>query len=156
MANEELIQTVEGYLAELLATEPADFLVSIRVKPTNNIKVFIDSDGGLPIEKCTKYNRALYNTIEESGMFPDGNFSLEVSSPGIDEPLKSDRQYQKNIGRTVAVTTSDDVVQEGKMIAVTETEISLEYTEGKGKKAETKVITIPLENIKSTIVQIQF
>eukprot|EP01030_Chromulinospumella_sphaerica_P010751 gene10751-10558_t len=46
--------------------------------------------------------------MEAEEMFPDGDFSLEVSSPGVDEPLNQMRQYKKNIGRKVAVTLTDD------------------------------------------------
>jgi ribosome maturation factor RimP len=69
--------------------------VEVRVKPTNNIKVFIDADEGMPLSALADYNRKLYKQLEESGMYPDGNYSLEVSSPGLDEPLKKSRQYKK-------------------------------------------------------------
>ena len=72
-------------------------MVEVRIKPTNNIKVYIDGDQGVSIEKLVNYNRKLYKKIEEDGMYPNGDFSLEVSSPGLDEPLKMHRQYQKNI-----------------------------------------------------------
>ena len=83
------------------------FLVEIKIKPTNNIKLFLDADSGMSIEKCIHVNRALYKKIEESGLFPNGDFSLEVSSPGVDEPLKLHRQYIKNIGRSVEATLTD-------------------------------------------------
>ncbi|MDB5192285.1 MAG: ribosome maturation factor [Segetibacter sp.] len=156
MENTTIIQTVEELLNELLATEPEDFLVSVKVRPTNNIKVNLDSDNGISIEKCVRYNRALYKKIEEKAIFEEGNFSLELSSPGLDEPLKMHRQYVKNIGRNVEVTLLDSSVTEGKLVEVTETEITLEVIEGKGKKAETKQVVLPLENIKTTTVQIQF
>lgn len=156
MEKETLIQVVEGHLAELMAEHPSDFLVSVKVKPTNNIKIYLDADEGISIDKCIRYNRALYRRIEESGMFPDGNFSLEVSSPGIDEPLKLHRQYKKNVGRLVEVTMVDGSFQEGKLVDVTENDITIEYTTGKGKKAETHQLPIPFDNIKSTIIQIQF
>ncbi len=156
MANETIIQTVEGFLQELLNVLPGDFLVSIRVKPTNNIKVFIDADEGMSIEKCVRYNRALYKKLEESGMFSDGNFSLEISSPGVDQPLTLLRQYVKNKGRNVEVTFNDGTQKEGKLLEVTETDIIIEQVTGKGKKAETKQFVIPFENIKTTTVQVQF
>src|SRR5436189_1396716 len=93
------IQAIESLIGELLSETEDTFLVSVRIKPTNNIKVFLDADTGLSIDRCVKINRALYRIIEEKGWYPDGNFSLEVSSPGIDEPLKMIRQYQKNMGR---------------------------------------------------------
>src|SRR3954471_15439562 len=80
------------------------FIVNVKVKPVNNIKVYLDADSGFSIEKCSSVNRRLYARIEEEQMFPDGDFSLEVSSPGVDEPLMQMRQYKKNIGRTVTVT----------------------------------------------------
>ena len=120
-------------LNSILAEEPEYFLVSIRIKPTNNIKVFIDGDNGIAIEKCVRFNRKLYKLIEETGMFPEGEFSLELSSPGVDEPLKMHRQYPKNIGREVEVLFTDDTTKQGKMLAVTEADITIEYTEGKNK-----------------------
>lgn len=156
MANEAAIQEIEKMLEAVLAEEPAYFPVSIRIKPTNNIKVFIDGDNGITIEKCVRFNRALYKRIEESGMYPDGDFSLEVSSPGIDEPLKLHRQYTKNIGREVEVSFTDGSTKEGKLVSVAEADIIIEHTEGKGKKAVTQQLVIPFENIKSTTVQIKF
>ena len=143
-------------MGEILAEEPEYFLVSLRIKPTNNIKVFIDGDQGIAIDKCVRFNRKLYKLIEESGMYPEGEFSLELSSPGLDEPLKMHRQYVKNIGRNIEISFLDDTKKEGKLLSVTETDLIIEHTEGKGKKAVTQQLVVPFENIKSTIVQIKF
>ncbi len=43
--NETIIQTIEKMMSDLLLEENGDFLVSVKIKPTNNIKIFIDSDG---------------------------------------------------------------------------------------------------------------
>ena len=156
--NDTPLQTIEKMINDLLAAEKGDFLVSLKIKPTNNIKIFVDSDGegGMSIDKCVRYNRALYKKIEEDALFPDGNFSLEVSSPGIGEPLLLTRQYHKNKGRLIEVTFTDDTVKEGKLLEVTENDIIIEQTTGKGKKAETHQFVIPFGNIKTTTVQIQF
>lgn len=132
------------------------FLVNIFIKPTHNIKIFLDSDNGLSIETCIRINRALYKKIEEGALFPDGNFSLEISSPGVDEPLKLHRQYQKNVGRNVEVTLTDGSIKTGLLTAVTETAVSLSFTEGKGKKAEQKNIDLLFSSIKQTKVLISF
>jgi ribosome maturation factor RimP len=156
MANEAAVQQIEKLVNELLADEPEYFCVSIRIKPTNNIKVFIDGDLGLAIEKCVRFNRKLYKLIEESAIYPEGEYSLELSSPGLEEPLKMHRQYVKNIGRFVDVVFLDDTQKEGKLLAVTQEDIIIEHTEGKGKKAVTQQLVIPFNNIKSTTVQIKF
>lgn len=156
MANDTFIAEIESLIKDLLAAEPEDFLVSVKVKPTNNIKIFLDSDQGISIEKCVKYNRKLYAQIEEKAVFPDGNFSLEISSPGIDEPLKLHRQYVKNKGRNILITFNDASQKEGKLVEVTETDIIIEQTTGKGKKAEAAQHIIPINNIKTAVVQVKF
>ena len=156
MEPNEVIEKIKGIIEELLQEEPSYFCVEIKIKPTNNIKVFLDGDNGLPIEKCTFLNRKLYRVIEEEAWFPEGDFSLEVSSPGVDEPLLLKRQYTKNIGRKVLVTLLDGSEKEGTLTAVGENDITIEWTEGKGKKAVQQQLQIIFEHIKSTIVQIQF
>jgi len=156
MQANQIIDLVNPILEQLLKEEPSYFCVQIKVKPTNNIKIFLDGDQGLPIEKCTFINRKLYRIMEEAAWFPEVDFSLEVSSPGIDEPLVLNRQYVKNIGRKVEVTFLDDTMKEGLLKLVTEKDILIEWTEGKGKKAVVQELLIPFEQIKTTIVQIQF
>ncbi|MEO7984718.1 MAG: ribosome maturation factor [Bacteroidota bacterium] len=150
------IQELERRVIGLIASEPNVFLVEIRIKPVNNIKVFIDGDQGVSIEKLVQYNRRLYRQLEEENFYPTGDFSLEVSSPGLDEPLKLHRQYLKNIGRFVEVVDSEGTKTEGKLISATATGILIEETKGKGKKLETVQHTISFDNIKTTKIQIKF
>lgn len=140
----------------MLANDPAYFLVEIRIKPTNNVKLFLDGDQGVTIEKCISWNRALYKKIEEENLFPNGDFSLEVSSPGVDEPLKLFRQYKKNIGRTVEVILKEGNKVTGKMIDVTEDAITVEETKGKNKKKEVIQHVFLFDQIKSTKIQTVF
>lgn len=140
----------------ILGDDPSHFLVEIRIKPTNNVKVFLDGDNGITIEKCIAINRALYKQLEGSGIFPNDDFSLEVSSPGLDEPLKSDRQYRKNVGRKVEVLLKDGVKLEGKLTEVRDASILVEEIKGKNKKQEIILHEILMENIKSTKIQIVF
>lgn len=156
MSEGMITEQVEAFVDEVLAAAPSYFKVKFKVKPTNNYKVYIDGDQGITIDQCIKFNRALYKKIEDAGLHPDGNFSLEVSSPGVDEPLQNIRQYRKNIGRKVEVTLSEERKLEGVLKEVREKDILIEETKGKGKKAVTEVIALPLQEIIKTIVQIQF
>jgi ribosome maturation factor RimP len=156
MTNDTSIQGIEALINRLLVDMEDVFLVSVRIKPTNNIKVFLDADMGLNIDRCVKINRAMYRVMEEEAWYPDGNFSLEVSSPGIDEPLKTLRQYKKNIARQVEVLLVDDTRLAGKLLAADEQAIQIEYTEGKNKKAVTVIKELPFVEIKQTVVQIVF
>lgn len=150
----EVLDKIRAYLEPLL--EGSDmFVVNLRIKPTNNIKVFLDADTGLSIDKSARVNRKLYALIEENGLFPDGDFSLEVSSPGVDEPLTSVRQYKKNIGRTVAVTPAAEGADiTGVLKTVTEDGIVLEVALPKKKESTTQ--EIPFTDIKKIVVQIVF
>jgi len=156
MNTDPQIKAIEQKVTELISAEPELFLVEVKVKPTNNIKVYIDGDQGVSIEKLVNYNRKLYKQIEEEAMYPNGDFSLEVSSPGLDEPLKMHRQYQKSIGRFAEITDIEGQKREGKLVGVGEKEIMLEETKGKGKKQEVVTHTISFEQIKSTKIQIKF
>ncbi len=150
----EIIEKIYSLLEPLL--EGTDiFIVSIKVKPVNNLKVFLDSDSGFSIDKCTSVNRRLYAQIEELNIFPDGDFSLEVSSPGVDEPLQQMRQYRKNIGRKVTITTDEGVDKTGILKDVTDEEITLEIKPAKQKESLI-IAQIPFSKIKKTVVQIIF
>jgi len=133
------------------------FIVNLKIKPVNNIKLYIDADSGLSIQKSADVNRKLYAQIEAAGLFPDGDFSLEVSSPGIDEPLAGVRQYRKNTGRTLLVAQEEGPELLGVLKAVSDDGggITLEVRPNP-KKKETTEITIPFSNIKKAIVQISF
>ena len=156
MDQTSLIKTLESRTLHLIEAEKDLFLVDVRIKPTNNIKIYIDGDQGVSVDKLVSYNRKLYRQLEEEGLFPNGDFSLELSSPGLDEPLKLHRQYVKNIGRPVEVVLVEGAKLEGTLKAVTADEIEIETIKGKGKKAVTELQAIPFTTIKTTKVQIKF
>lgn len=130
------------------------FIVNVKIKPTNNIKLYLDADSGLSVGKSAEINRKLYKLIEAEAMYPDGDFSLEVSSPGVDEPLLSDRQYKKNIGRSVLITPNEGKDILGLLKEVLEDKLVLEVKVP--KKKEITMVEVPLTDIKKTVVQITF
>ena len=150
------LKKIEDFVAGITSQSETIFPVEIKISPANDIKVFLDADDGITIEKCTSINIALYKYIEESELFPDGNFSLEVSSPGVDEPLKLLRQYKKNIGRRVEVLLNDGTKAEGKLLNLTDYEIVIEEKTGKVNKTTIKTTTILFNQIKHTKVLITF
>ncbi len=163
MDKETQIESIRKMIEEILVEEPVYFLVDLRIKPINNIKVFLDGDAGITIEKCVRINRKLYKLIEEAGLYPAGDFSLEVSSAGLDEPLKSMRQFKKNIGRAVEIQFLDGSLKEGVLLEVNEEGLVLEEATGKPsngkhqtKKKEISSHSYLFNNIKSTKIQVVF
>lgn len=150
----DLVQKIENYLLPLI--EGTDiFIVKIAVKPINNIKIFLDADDGFPISKSTSINKKLRRQIDEDGLFPEGDYSLEVSSPGIDEPLVFKRQYLKNIGRKIEVTCNNGNIIEGTLTTVSDEDISVDVLLNPKKKDLTPT-TIAFTEINKSVIQITF
>ena len=150
------IQAIEQKVMALIDPDPENFLVEVKIRPGNNIKIFVDSDRGMSIDKLAQYNRRLYRQIEESGLFPNNDFSLEISSPGLDEPLRLSRQYLKNIGRYVEVLLKNGIKKEGKLISATDKDIVIEEEKGNKKKKEVILHSLSYDDIKTTKIQIKW
>lgn len=157
MSKEEQI---EGWIQEILS-ETDCFMISSKLGADANYKFFIDSDTGFSLEKSVKINRALRSKIDDEGLFPEGNYSLEISSPGTDEPIVMIRQYKKNMGRLLAIVTKDDKKMEGRLKEIKEDELILEV-KGKNSKGlpsdklPTKMINMNINNIETATVQVEF
>lgn len=135
------------------------FLFEIQLSNKKFLEIIIDSDTGVTFEKCQKLSRHVENWLDTEGVLGD-DYTLEVSSPGLSRPLKFQRQYTKNIGRTLEVIKTDGNKVEGVLQAVDSEKITLSAEEirkeGKKKIKETIQTEIPFTNIKSATVKIVF
>jgi ribosome maturation factor RimP len=98
------------------------FLVDVAVSPGNRITVLADSMKGITIEECI----AVHRFIESKFNRDTEDYELEVSSPGLDNPLKQPVQFQKNLGRWLDVVTYDGLKTTGKLVMAEEKSITLE------------------------------
>ena len=80
------------------------FIIDITVSSSNQIKVILDADSGLSIDKCVEISRYIERNFDRD----EEDFTLSVSSAGVDEGLKLPRQYKKNIGRELRVQLKGD------------------------------------------------
>lgn len=64
------------------------------------LRAYIDKDGGITIDDCVDVSRQLSDKLDEDD-FIDGEYILEVSSPGLGRTLKRDRDFENSIGREV-------------------------------------------------------
>lgn len=69
----------------------------------NLLRVFIDKDGGVTVSDCENLSRQLSAVLDVNDLLKNA-YVLEVSSPGIDRPLRTDHDYQRSVGRTVRIT----------------------------------------------------
>jgi len=152
----EFAEEIKNIITRKLA-DPSQFLVDVIVKGHKGPKkvlIIIDSDKGVTIDDCANLSREISKAFDDLQLFDD-SYMLEVSTPGLDQPLRLARQYYKNIGRRVKVVTHQQAV-EGKLIEVGEEKIKLEQEIGAGKHKETKIIELSFLEIDKTFVLVSF
>jgi ribosome maturation factor RimP len=145
-------------LAQNCLVDESQFLIEVIISSKagpRRVLVILDGDKGVTIETCAKVSRALSVALDESGLMDD-NYTLEVTTPGLDHPLKLKRQYYKNVGRGFKVHTKDKALVQGKLMEADEQRIVLRQEVGLGKKAEIKTVEIPFEQIEKAFVMVSF
>ncbi len=133
------------------------FIVDYRILPKNRIVLLLDGDQGVGIDECAKVSRHISHRMEEENVI-EGAHTLEVSSPGVDHPLKFQRQYPQHIGRTLAVRLNDGKEYEGKLLKVEGENISIEakIKEKGKKKVNLEEMNFALNDIKEAKIKIIF
>lgn len=93
-------------IIEAILTEMAIDLVDLEVhgrKGNLVIRIYADEAGGISLARCTSASRAISARLEQINLIP-GQYTLELSSPGTDRPLKTEKDFIRHQGRKVAVT----------------------------------------------------
>src|SRR5690606_4151329 len=101
------------------------YVVDISIKPSKvmqKIVILLDKDEGITIDECASVSRRLAAALEAEEII-EGSYNLEVSSPGLDQPLRLPRQYKKNLGRELKVTLNGGEVITGKLTVAEEDHI---------------------------------
>lgn len=130
-----------------------DVIVSSRKGP-NKVLVIVDGDKGVTIDDCATLSRKLSQAMDDRNLLGE-NYVLEVSTPGLDQPLKLKRQYKKNIGRGLKVKLHDTIL-EGILSDVTDDAIVLTQRAKDKKVKEENAITVPFGEIDKAFVTISF
>lgn len=150
---DEIKNIVEGKL-----TGTNQFLVDVIVKGhkgPQKVLVVIDSDKGVTIDECADLSRELSKAFDDTQLFTH-SYMLEVSTPGLDQPLRLKRQYLKNVGRGVKIVKREQQLIEGKLIEVTDELLKVEQEVQVGKTKEKVMVEVPFSDIDKTFVLISF
>jgi len=151
-------EKIKNLVNDAVSQNPELFITALDFLSDNKIYVEVDGDHGIPLKECVRISRAVEHNLDRD----EEDFSLEVTSPDVSNPLKNRRQYTKNINRVLNVKLQDNSAIEGVLINVTENEIKLEWKArepkpvGKGKITVVKNTTIPFINILEAKVKIIF
>jgi len=125
------------------------YLVEVKVnKHSSKVEVYIDGDQGVSFGICRKVSRAIEAHLDESN-YNDGKYTLDVSSPGLSNPLRMNRQYVKNIGREIKVDTITGEVVKGELRSVDAGKIVIFTSKKKKKELIEKDIELLFEEIKT-------
>ena len=119
------------------------------------LRVFIDSDTGVDIEECGTLSERLGEKLDEIDPIPH-NYFLEVSSPGAERPLKNESDFQKAIGKNVAIKTYEPIDGEkefeGELTSFDGDLVKLSVK----VKTRTKEVTIPYEKVAKARLAVTF
>ena len=145
-------------LAQENLTNESHFLVDVIIsanKGPRKVLILVDGDEGINIDDCAALSRKVGFQLEEDDTIED-KYTLEVSSTGVDFPLTLNRQYKKNVGRGLKITTSDNNVISGNLLSVNDDIIIIDKEIKKGKKKEYEKVEMPFSDISKAIVQVSF
>ncbi len=151
----EFRKKVEALLNVFLEGRSDLFLIDLKVSAGNDITVILDGDQGVSIQDCLDASRSIENNLDRE----EEDFSLQVMSSGVSEPLALPRQYN---GRTLEITLNSDEKLEGELKEADEEKITItrKYRKpkevGKGKVDVVEDVKIPYTDIKKAIVVIKF
>ncbi|MDA0986344.1 MAG: hypothetical protein O3A55_01850 [Bacteroidetes bacterium] len=133
---------------EKLISETDYFLVDLIIRGDKSyrvIEVYIDTEKGITIDECSKIGIEIQSVLNKN--YP-WQYRLEVSSPGLDKPLKDIRQYKRHIGKNIKISFEEyklEKIEIGEIKDVKENNIILEKNNSQ--------LEIELPKIKSAIIQ---
>ncbi len=154
MSETGVEKVVRELVESILASDPTLFVVEVSLKGSSGnqkLSIFLDGDSGISIDACVNVSRGLSGILEERNLI-DGKYYLEVSSSGVDQPLKFPRQYRRNVGRQVKVKTLEGQKTEGELKEVSDTGFKIL----KKEKKEEQLIEFNFDQIESTKVLVSF
>ena len=154
----DLNKEVAGLVKQFIDNDEI-FLVEVNIKgkPGNQkIQVFIDGDQYVDVDECSKISRKLSDELEGRDLI-EGRYIIEVSSPGVNKPLKLIRQYPKHIGRELEVITRNKKKYQGALLGVIDEEIEISIKSSKIKKElNSESLKLSLGDIEEAKVVLRF
>ncbi|MBP1931529.1 ribosome maturation factor RimP [Ammoniphilus resinae] len=149
----DVINTVEQLVLPIVDSVQLELVDIEYIKEGSNwfLRVFIDKEGGVDIDDCGMVSEKLSKKLDEIDPIPTAYF-LEVSSPGIERPLKKPKDFEWAVGKRISLKTKEAIVGavlfEGDLMAFDGEQITV--------KEESQTLDIPIEKIESARLSVVF
>ncbi|RYG73845.1 ribosome maturation factor RimP [Lentibacillus lipolyticus] len=146
--SSKVIKTTEELVEPILQKQGLELVDIEYVKEGKNwfLRVYIDKDGGVDINECGIVSEQLSEKLDQANPIEDAYF-LEVSSPGVERPLKSKDDFQKHLGSNVYIKLYEPLdgqkEYEGTLKTFDGETATIEYK----VKTRTKTAEIPYKKI---------
>lgn len=153
MGKSSIAQTIENLITPVLKSENLE-LVDVEYRKEGKtwfLRVFIDKEGGVTVGDCQRVSRQVEDLIEVEDVVPN-HYTLEVSSPGLDRPLKKESDFERFVGRLVVVSTFSPVNDRKKFTGtIDKFENQVLFLDTDGQK-----VAIPYQNIAKAKLEFEF
>lgn len=154
MAKNRIEGVVEDLVIPIIENENFE-LVDIEFKkegPHKYLRVYIDKPEGISLDDCQRVSQQLSEKLDQVDPI-DENYFLEVSSPGLDRPLKKQEDYEKFTGRDVEVKLYEPMdnkkLIEGELLGLIDSIVSVKLVNG-------EIVEVPIDKIALTRLAIKF
>lgn len=117
------------------------------------LRVYIDKDGGVTLADCQAVSHGMEEILDAEDIIPGGEYTLEVSSPGVERKLTRPKDFEKSVGKKVKVVTKEPVADAttwiGLLQAFAEDVLTVEAANG-------KTAQIPLDKVKKANLKFEW
>ncbi|MEU0633836.1 ribosome maturation factor RimP [Streptomyces sp. NPDC005989] len=149
-------ERLRGLLEPLVSAEQLDLeeIEVSRVGRRRVLRIVVDSDEGVELDACAELSRAISEKLDETDAMGDGEYNLEVSSPGAERPLTEHRHYVRATGRLAKFSLREGGELVARILAVDEEGLDLEVPGVKGRKPTSR--RVAFDEIAKARVEIEF
>lgn len=151
-------KSIVGYVKETIESIIKDLdyeLVDVEFKKEGSsrfLRIFLDKPGGITLDDCQDMSKEISDELDKADLIKE-SYYLEVSSPGLDRPLKNDKDFKRNIDKDVEVKLYEPLdgkkLIQGTLIEFDEEKIKLQHEDG-------SVIDIPRKKIALIRLAVKF
>ncbi|MFJ8855644.1 ribosome maturation factor RimP [Streptomyces sp. NPDC102437] len=149
-------ERLRGLLEPLVSAEQLDLeeIEVSRVGRRRVLRIVVDSEEGVELDACADLSRAISEKLDETDAMGDGEYTLEVTSPGADRPLTEHRHYVRATGRLAKLNLHEGGELVARILAVDEDGLDLEVPGVKGRKPTSR--RVAFDEIAKARVEIEF